>query len=128
MTIVLTRSTVDRLLPVEAATDALRAGFLAPAADEPPVRIRTDLPGPGTATCLMPGLLPGVPAYTVKVNAKFPGAVPALRGTLPALAGPDRVSVYAPVGLPWQDLALTWLLRQRATAPTVDAPVIDLLG
>ncbi len=30
--------------------------------------------------CLLPGLLPDVPAYTVKVNAKFPGATPALRG------------------------------------------------
>ena len=47
-----------------------------------PLRVRTDLPGPGTATALLPGLLAGVPAYTVKVNAKFPGATPALRGVV----------------------------------------------
>ena len=47
-----------------------------------PLRIRTDLPGPGTATALLPGLIPGIPAYTVKVNAKFPGATPALRGVV----------------------------------------------
>ncbi|EEP72248.1 ornithine cyclodeaminase/mu-crystallin [Micromonospora sp. ATCC 39149] len=62
--------------------EILREGFRAPAAHQPPLRIRTDLPGPGTATCLMPGLLPGVPAYTVKTNAKFPGATPALRGVV----------------------------------------------
>jgi len=31
---------------------------------------------------LLPGLLPAIPAYTVKINAKFPGAVPALRGVV----------------------------------------------
>ena len=39
-------------------------------------------PGPGTATCLIPGLLPEIPAYTVKVNAKFPASSPALRGVV----------------------------------------------
>lgn len=37
--------------------------------------------GEGTsATVLFPGTLPGVPAYTVKVHAKFPGQDPAIRG------------------------------------------------
>lgn len=31
---------------------------------------------------LLPGLLPGIAAYTVKVNAKFPGATPAIRGVV----------------------------------------------
>src|SRR5262249_6372925 len=30
----------------------------------------------------LPGLIAGIPAYTVKVNAKFPEAVPALRGVI----------------------------------------------
>lgn len=80
MTVVLTRSQVDSLVDVGQVLEILREGFRAPVAQTPPLRIRTDLPGPGTATCLMPGLLPGIPAYTVKVNAKFPGATPALRG------------------------------------------------
>ncbi|MEU4221053.1 ornithine cyclodeaminase family protein [Actinoplanes sp. NPDC026623] len=82
MTVVLTRSQIDGLVEVRQILEILREGFLAPAARQPPMRIRTDLPGPGTATCLMPGLLPGIDAYTVKVNAKFPGATPALRGVV----------------------------------------------
>jgi len=81
VTVVLTRSQVDNLVDVGHVLEILREGFRAPVA-LPPLRIRTDLPGPGTATCLMPGLLPGVEAYTVKVNAKFPGATPALRGVV----------------------------------------------
>ncbi|HEX5595512.1 MAG TPA: ornithine cyclodeaminase family protein [Micromonosporaceae bacterium] len=82
MTVVLTRSQVDQLIDVDEVLEILQKGFRAASAAQSPLRIRTDLPGPGTATCLMPGLLPDVPAYTVKVNAKFPGAVPALRGVV----------------------------------------------
>ena len=81
MTALLTRSDVLRALDVPAVLEALRAGFLQSSEIEP-LRIRTDLPGPGTATTLLPGLIPGIPAYTVKVNAKFPGATPALRGVV----------------------------------------------
>src|SRR5262249_51205431 len=45
-------------------------------------RVRSGLPGPGTATVLFPGVVPGVPAYTVKVHAKFPAETPAIRGVL----------------------------------------------
>ncbi|TCC28040.1 ornithine cyclodeaminase family protein [Kribbella speibonae] len=79
MTLLLTRSDILRSLQLPAVLDVLRAGFRE-SADIEPLRIRTDLPGPGTATALLPGLIPGIPAYTVKVNAKFPGASPALRG------------------------------------------------
>jgi ornithine cyclodeaminase len=78
VTVVLTRSRVDSLVDAGQILEILREGFRAPVAHPPPLRIRTDLPGPGTATCL----LPGVPAYTVKTNAKFPGATPALRGVV----------------------------------------------
>jgi alanine dehydrogenase len=81
MTLLLTRSDILQSLEIPAVLDALRAGFRA-AVDIEPLRIRTDLPGPGTATALLPGLIPGIPAYTVKVNAKFPGAMPALRGVV----------------------------------------------
>src|SRR5207253_8609442 len=81
MTVLLTRSDILRALDVPAVLEALRSGFQQSATVEP-LRIRTDLPGPGTATALLPGLIPGIPAYTVKVNAKFPGATPALRGVV----------------------------------------------
>src|SRR5262249_36875545 len=45
-------------------------------------RVRSTLPGPGTATVLFPGVAPGIPAYTVKVHAKFPRQQPAIRGVL----------------------------------------------
>ncbi|GIG66333.1 ornithine cyclodeaminase family protein [Phytomonospora endophytica] len=82
MTVLLTRTAVDGLIDPDGVLAALRAGFTAADPAAPPLRVRTSLPGPGTATALLPGLLPDVPAYTVKVNAKFPGAAPALRGVV----------------------------------------------
>jgi alanine dehydrogenase len=82
VSLLLNRTDLTGLLDTRECLAALRAGFLAPDAGVPPRRVRTDLPGPGTATALIPGLLDGVPAYTVKVNAKFPGARPALRGVV----------------------------------------------
>jgi ornithine cyclodeaminase/alanine dehydrogenase-like protein (mu-crystallin family) len=82
VTVLLTRSDVTELLDVEAAIALLTDGFRDNTGDIPGQRVRTDLPGPGTATCLIPGLVPWIPAYTVKVNAKFPAATPALRGVI----------------------------------------------
>ncbi|MET8076559.1 ornithine cyclodeaminase family protein [Streptomyces sp. NPDC005303] len=90
MTLLLTRGDLEAVLEPEVCIDALRDGFWN-AADVPIAgqRVRTDLPFPGTATALIPGLLPGVPAYTVKVNAKFPAARPALRGVICLHSGTD---------------------------------------
>src|ERR1700754_449288 len=80
MTLLLSRSDLEQVLDVRACLEVLRQGFLAPAPAIVPQRVRTDLPGPGTATVLLPGLVPDLPAYSVKVNAKFPRSRPALRG------------------------------------------------
>jgi len=45
-----------------------------------------------------------------------------LRGELPARSA--AISVYAPVGLPWQDLSLAWSLYQRASRS--ENTIIDL--
>ncbi|RJL31958.1 ornithine cyclodeaminase family protein [Bailinhaonella thermotolerans] len=82
MTLLLGRAELERLLDLESCMEALERGFLAEPAEIEAQRVRTDLPGPGTATALIPGLVPGIPAYTVKVNAKFPGSRPALRGVV----------------------------------------------
>ncbi|GAA4601348.1 ornithine cyclodeaminase family protein [Actinoallomurus liliacearum] len=82
MTVLLSRVDLETVLDPQACLEALRAGFMASPGPVRPQRVRTDLPGPGTATALIPGLIDGVPAYTVKVNAKFPGATPALRGVV----------------------------------------------
>ncbi len=36
----------------------------------------------GAGMVLAPGLLPGIPAYTIKVNSKFPGHPPAIKGAV----------------------------------------------
>jgi len=90
VTLLLTRGDLETVLTPDTCLDALRDGFRN--ADGGPIagqRVRTDLPFPGTATALIPGLLPGVPAYTVKVNAKFPAARPALRGVICLHSGTD---------------------------------------
>jgi ornithine cyclodeaminase/alanine dehydrogenase-like protein (mu-crystallin family) len=82
MTLLLSRPDLEQVLDVRACLEVLRQGFTAPSAAIGPQRIRTDLPGPGSATVLLPGLIPGIPAYSVKVNAKFPRSRPALRGVV----------------------------------------------
>ncbi|MFF3503873.1 ornithine cyclodeaminase family protein [Streptomyces sp. NPDC003247] len=90
MTLVLTRGDLETVLDPEACLAALDAGFRRADGERTPGRrIRTDLPFPGTATALVPGLLPGIEAYTVKVNAKFPAARPALRGVICLHGGRD---------------------------------------
>ncbi|WP_446458595.1 ornithine cyclodeaminase family protein [Streptomyces rochei] len=90
MTRILTRTDLLELLHPSDCIRVLREGFAASVHSSPPGRrVRTDLPFPGTATALLPGLLPGTDAYTVKVNAKFPGAVPALRGVICLHSGTD---------------------------------------
>jgi ornithine cyclodeaminase/alanine dehydrogenase-like protein (mu-crystallin family) len=83
-TLLLTRSEVEALLDPAALVEPLRAGFVhySSSAEGRARRVRSSLPGPGTATVLFPGTAPGVPAYTVKVHAKFPAEVPAIRGVL----------------------------------------------
>ncbi len=80
MALLLSRSDLEQVLDVRACLEVLRQGFTATPAAIVPQRIRTDLPGPGTATVLLPGLTADIPAYSVKVNAKFPRSRPALRG------------------------------------------------
>ncbi|MER6046718.1 ornithine cyclodeaminase family protein [Streptomyces sp. NPDC001793] len=90
MTRILTRTDLLELLNPHDCIQALRQGFAtAPHGTVSGRRVRTELPFPGTATALLPGLLPGTDAYTVKVNAKFPGAAPALRGVICLHSGRD---------------------------------------
>ena len=84
MTLLLTRSEVEALLDPAALAPALRAGFRAysAAGASRAERVRAALPGPGTATVLFPGVVAGIPAWSVKVHAKFPAEHPAIRGVL----------------------------------------------
>lgn len=90
MTRILTRSDLEAVLEPGPCAAALEEGFRgAGRSSVTGQRVRTDLPFPGTATALIPGLLPGIDAYTVKVNAKFPGGDPALRGVICLHSGRD---------------------------------------
>ena len=79
MTIVLGAGDVEIDLPRLATelTDALRAG-----ASGSGQRIRAEVTPGITAMVLMPGLAPGIPAYTVKVHAKNPSRSPAITGVI----------------------------------------------
>lgn len=83
-TLLLTRSDVETLLEPMALLPGLWRAFVAYSthAGEKARRVRSSLPGPGTVTVLFPGVTAGVPAYTVKVHAKFPDQTPAIRGVL----------------------------------------------
>lgn len=85
-TLLLARSGVERLLDPVALLPELREAFRAYSLERtlPAQRARSPPPGSGggSATLLFPGLVPGVPAYTVKVHAKFPGQRPAIFGLI----------------------------------------------
>ncbi|MFD6170148.1 ornithine cyclodeaminase family protein [Streptomyces coeruleorubidus] len=82
MTVLLGATELQRVVTPQAMVPALRQGFVAALATRTsPQRVRQSLPTPsGSIAVLLPGLLPGIPAYTVKVNAKFPGTDPAISG------------------------------------------------
>lgn len=132
MTRLLTLSDLQAVLEPASCIAALRDGFRAAVSPIAGQRIRTDLPFPGTATALIPGVLPGIEAYTAKVNAKFPGARPALRGIVclhsgyngELLALMDSATITA-----WRTglaAALgTHLLADRASA---DGAVLGVIG
>jgi ornithine cyclodeaminase/alanine dehydrogenase-like protein (mu-crystallin family) len=83
-TLLLTRSDVSRHLQALNLLGDMREAFRADALARTvaPQRTRVPLHTEGTAMVLFPGSLPGVPAYSVKVSARFPLSTPALPGVL----------------------------------------------
>ncbi len=83
-TLLLTRSEVTRLIDPVALVAPMRTAFrnYSERRTIPGRRFFTPLDGPGDAMILAPGLTPGIPAYTVKVHAKFPEQNPAINGVL----------------------------------------------
>jgi ornithine cyclodeaminase len=81
-TLLLTRSDVVRHMEALTLLSELREAFRADAEARcvEPQRARAPLHAEGTAMVLFPGTLPGIPAYTVKVHARFPGRSPAIQG------------------------------------------------
>ncbi|MCP2202591.1 ornithine cyclodeaminase [Lentzea flava] len=77
-------------------TEALRAGPAGPGQ-----RVRVPVTEDVTAMVLVPGLAPGIPAYTVKVHAKNPNRSPAITGVicLHDLATGDLLALIDSAGL-----------------------------
>jgi ornithine cyclodeaminase/alanine dehydrogenase-like protein (mu-crystallin family) len=87
-TIILTRSDIKALVSVPEALGQTRDAFRLYSTQRsvPALRVPSPLPHPASADAsamiLVPGLVPGVPAYTVKVHSKHPGHKPAIRGVI----------------------------------------------
>ncbi|WP_224244948.1 ornithine cyclodeaminase family protein [Hyalangium gracile] len=83
-TLLLTRSDVSRNLQALTLLTDMREAFRADALARTvaPQRTRVPLHTEGTTMVLFPGSLPGVPAYSVKVSARFPAITPPLQGML----------------------------------------------
>ncbi|PWK86142.1 ornithine cyclodeaminase [Lentzea atacamensis] len=88
MAVVLGAGDVEVDLPRLAVelTEALRAGSAGPVGAAGPAgpgqRVRVPVTPDVTAMILVPGLAPGIPAYTVKVHAKNPNRSPAITGVI----------------------------------------------
>ncbi|UOB15074.1 ornithine cyclodeaminase family protein [Streptomyces sp. HP-A2021] len=84
MTVLLDATELQRVVRPQDMLRALRQGFVAAlGVQTAPQRVRQSLPtSAGSIAVLLPGLLPDIPAYTVKVNAKFPGSDPAISGVV----------------------------------------------
>src|SRR3954470_13170998 len=83
-TLLLTRSDVSRNLQALTLLADMREAFRADALARTvaPQRTRVPLHTEGTTLVLFPGSLPGVPAWSVKVSARFPAIPPPLQGML----------------------------------------------
>ncbi|HEX5749888.1 MAG TPA: ornithine cyclodeaminase family protein [Archangium sp.] len=83
-TLLLTRSDVVRQMEALTLLSEMREAFRADAERRPaePQRARAPLHDKGSALVVFPGTLPGIPAYTVKVHAQFPGRTPAIQGVV----------------------------------------------
>ena len=85
-TMLLSDADVERLLEPAALLDELRRAMIAYSSDGGPraQRSHSDIPGgaPHSVMLVFPGVVPGIPAYTVKINSKRPDATPSVRGLI----------------------------------------------
>ncbi len=87
-TLVLTVAEIRSLLKADELLPDMREAFVKYSMERTVPARRFSVVLPDTATTggggmvLAPGILPGIPAYTVKVNAKFPHTDPAIKGII----------------------------------------------
>ena len=83
-TVLLTKADVMKLVDPKKIIPILRNAFKNYSQDKsiPAQRVPSKLPAEGAAMVLIPGLDSEIPAYTVKVNAKYPNEKPAIKGLI----------------------------------------------
>ncbi len=84
-TLILTQSDIKRLIDIPALIQPLKQAFIAHSTQKgiAAQRASSSLPKEGaSATLVFPGILEGIPLYSVKVHAKFPGTQPAIKGLI----------------------------------------------
>jgi len=85
-TLLLSAADIRRLLDREALLRALRDAFAEYSTRKviSALRAGSPLPGPGGRTVMIvfPGIIDGIPAFTVKVNTKIPGAARSVVGSM----------------------------------------------
>ncbi|MFI5399545.1 MAG: ornithine cyclodeaminase family protein [SAR324 cluster bacterium] len=86
-TLLLTQGDVVALLDAGELVPRLRAAFVAYAArtvsaQRHVVPLPASAPAGANGMVIGPGLIDGIPAFTVKVNTKYPGQTPAIRGVV----------------------------------------------
>src|SRR2546427_5117498 len=87
-TLILNRAEIEALVSPHEALESMRDGFRLYSMQRtvPALRVPSPLPAPApsdaSAMILVPGVVSGIPAYTVKVQAKHPGRDPAIQGVI----------------------------------------------
>src|SRR5689334_24500967 len=84
--ILLSAADLDRLLEPRELMAQLRTAMIAYAKPGAIPGLRAHSPitasPPHSVSMVFPGLVPGIPAYTIKLNAKIPDATPSVRGLI----------------------------------------------
>ena len=87
-TLILDRAEIKALVSPQEALEPMRNAFRLYSTQRavPALRVPSPLPAPAPsdagAMILAPGVVPGTPAYTVKVHAKYPARNPAIQGVI----------------------------------------------
>lgn len=85
-TLLLSDADLERLLEPQALLEALRHAMIAYSANGGPraQRSHSGIPAdaPHSVMLVFPGVVPGIPAFTVKINSKRPYATPSVRGLI----------------------------------------------
>jgi len=132
-TLVLSAADVRRLLDRDALLRALREAFAAYSTRRAIAaqRAGSPLPGPGGRTVMVvfPGLIDGIPAFTVKVNTKIPGAARSVVGSihLADLATGDVLAIMDSIVITAERTAIAGALATDVLARR-DTPRVAVIG